>query len=75
MRRRRLGQRSGLLRGALAVLALGVGAWRGIIRAPLAFAVKGMPTLLVEDEVVQGALPYEQLKAIVERKLKAITEE
>jgi hypothetical protein len=49
MRRRRSGQRSGLLRGALAVLALGVGARWGIIRAFLAFAVKGTPTLWVED--------------------------
>jgi hypothetical protein len=64
MRRRRLGQRSEFLKGVLAVLALGVGAWWGIVRAPLAFAMKGTPTLLVEDEVVQGALPYEQLKAI-----------
>jgi hypothetical protein len=63
MRRSRLGQRSGLLRGTLAVLALGVGAWWGIIRVLLAFTVKVTPTLLVEDEVVQGALPYKQ-KAI-----------
>lgn len=36
------------------------------------FPVSGTPTLLVGDEVVQGAVPYEQLKAIVERQLKAI---
>jgi predicted DsbA family dithiol-disulfide isomerase len=37
------------------------------------FPVSGTPTLLVGDEVVQGALPYEQIKAIVERKLRAVT--
>jgi protein-disulfide isomerase len=37
------------------------------------FPVSGTPTLLVGDEVVQGALPYEQIKAIVERQLRAMT--
>jgi protein-disulfide isomerase len=37
------------------------------------FPVSGTSTLLVVDEVVQGALPYAQLKAIIERKLKEIT--
>lgn len=36
------------------------------------FPVSATPTLLVGDEVVQGALPYEQLKATVERKLHAM---
>jgi len=37
------------------------------------FPVSGTPTLLVGDEVVEGALPYAELKTIVERKLRAIT--
>jgi predicted DsbA family dithiol-disulfide isomerase len=37
------------------------------------FPVSGTPTLLVGNEVVKGALPYAQIKAIVERKVKAIT--
>jgi hypothetical protein len=38
-----------MMKDAFAVLALGVGAWWGIIRAPLAFAVQGTPILWVED--------------------------
>lgn len=37
------------------------------------FPVQGTPTLLVGDEVVQGALSYEQLRPIVERKLRLLT--
>ncbi|HXH02087.1 MAG TPA: hypothetical protein VNN09_02085 [Candidatus Competibacteraceae bacterium] len=37
------------------------------------FPVSGTPTLLVVDAVVQGALPYDQIKAIVGRKLRAMT--
>jgi protein-disulfide isomerase len=37
------------------------------------FPVSGTPTLLVGDEVVKGAVPYAQLKAVVERKLRAMT--
>jgi protein-disulfide isomerase len=37
------------------------------------FPVSGTPTLLVGDEVVEGALPYAEIKTIVERKLRAIT--
>lgn len=39
---------------------------------PAGFSVSGTCTLLVGDEVVEGALPCTQLKAIVERKLKEI---
>jgi predicted DsbA family dithiol-disulfide isomerase len=46
----------------------------GVVTGNLAeFPVSGTPTLLVGDEVVQGALPYEQVKAIIERKLRAMT--
>lgn len=37
------------------------------------FPVSGTPTLLVGDEVVQGAWPYERLRAIVERQLRGLT--
>jgi protein-disulfide isomerase len=47
----------------------------GVVTGNLAeFPVKGTPTLLVGDEVVEGALPCTQFKAIVERQLRAITE-
>jgi predicted DsbA family dithiol-disulfide isomerase len=45
-----------------------------VVTANLAeFPVSGTPTLLVGDEVVKGAVPYAQLKAVVERKLRAMT--
>ncbi|MGH8069020.1 MAG: thioredoxin domain-containing protein [Candidatus Entotheonellia bacterium] len=62
------------LDGAAFVGCVDQQATAGVVTGNLAeFPVSGTPTLLVGDEVVQGALPYEQVKAIIERKLRAMT--
>lgn len=62
------------LDGAAVLTCVDTRATTGVVTSNLAeFPVSGTPTLLVGDEVVQGALPYEQLKAIVERKLTAVS--
>ena len=71
MRRSGLGQRNRYLMGSLAWLAVGAGLWWGVCGAILAFAEEGLSEDI--DEVIQGALPYERIKAIVERQLRAMT--
>jgi predicted DsbA family dithiol-disulfide isomerase len=62
------------LDGAAFVSCVDQQATAGVVTGNLAeFPVSGTPTLLVGDEVVQGALPYEQVKAIIERQLRAMT--
>ena len=62
------------LDGAAFLTCVDTQAMSAIVAGNLAeFPVQGTPTLLVGDEVVRGALPYDQVKAIVERKLKVLT--